>query len=63
MEEKEKVVCPFCKSEKVREYVYGLLAFHSEEEREEFNKKFVGGGCEISPANPQHHCDACGKDF
>lgn len=59
----EKVICPKCGSDKVRTIVYGLLRFRSDEEREEFLKKHVSGGCVIFENSPSYYCDNCDTKF
>jgi DNA-directed RNA polymerase subunit M/transcription elongation factor TFIIS len=53
--------CPKCKSTNVRRYLYGLMRFKSEKERKEFEKKYILGGCRVSPSNPNYRCSDCGK--
>lgn len=61
--ENEKTKCPFCKSDKVRKIIYGLISFKNEEDERKFEEKYVIGGCEIADDKPAFHCDNCGKDF
>jgi ribosomal protein L37AE/L43A len=55
--------CPFCKSVDVKRYAYGLLAFNSKAEEEQFKADHILAGCEITPTAPLYHCDNCKKDF
>lgn len=63
MNNKRKTICPFCKSDKIRDIVYGLLQFESEEKERKFWEENVMGGCEVELDSPAFHCDNCGKDF
>ncbi|MEK9173253.1 MAG: hypothetical protein AAB594_01615 [Patescibacteria group bacterium] len=58
-----KVLCPFCKSDKVRKFEYGLIDFKNKEEIKEFEKLYVIGGCVVSGDSPEYRCDGCDKDF
>ena len=58
-----KTNCPFCKSDKVRDIVYGNVEFKNEEEEKEFKKIHVLGGCNIEDFNPIFYCDNCNKEF
>jgi len=61
--EKDNIKCPFCNSDKVRKFVYGLIKFKSEEDEKIFLKEYALGGCKISDDNPMFRCDNCKKDF
>jgi len=57
------MICPFCKSKKVRGIIYGEIGFRDEQDEIEFKKRYVLGGCTISDDSPIFHCDNCSKDF
>lgn len=61
--EQELIKCPFCQSNKIRRFVYGLLSFKDAEDEKQFLEKYVKGGCRLSGENPVFHCDKCGKNF
>ena len=61
--ENEKIVCPACKSDKIRNFVYGLLKFQSDEDMRKFQEKHIPVGCIIMENSPAFHCDNCGKNF
>jgi hypothetical protein len=52
--------CPSCGSEDIRRYIYGYIRFENKEEKQEFDQKFVMGGCTISEKFPHFHCESCG---
>ena len=47
----------------MRSYVYGLLRFSSEAEKNRFEKEHISAGCMIRENDPVFHCDHCGEDF
>ena len=55
--------CPSCGSEDVRRYAYGYIPFENDEKRQDFEQKFVLGGCTISDDSARFHCDSCGEDY
>jgi uncharacterized repeat protein (TIGR03833 family) len=57
------MICPFCKSEKIRGIIYGDIGFRDAEDEKDFEKKFVEGGDKMSDESPAFHCDNCGRDF
>lgn len=59
----EKVICPFCTNDTVRNLVYGLIRFQSKEDMKKFEENHFIAGCVIDRNSPAFHCDQCGKDF
>jgi hypothetical protein len=55
--------CPKCRSQLVRRYAYGYIVFLTDQEREEFETKFILGGCTVSSASPLFYCDSCDADY
>ncbi len=56
LNKKNKVICPKCGSDKVREYIYGLI-------RGPIPEGCVCGGCFVGPDNPIYYCDSCNSDI
>ena len=57
------IKCPYCKSENVARYSYGMPAFDEELEEKLAKDAVVLGGCCIEPNSPAYKCNECGKDF
>ncbi len=57
------IKCPYCKSENVARYAYGMPAFNEELEEKLANDEIVLGGCCIKPNSSAYKCNDCGKDF
>lgn len=55
--------CPQCGSLNVAEILWGMPAYDEELERRLANGSIVLGGCCISPADPDWHCNDCGCEF
>ena len=49
--------CPFCKSDDIKEIIYGLLSVDFD------YSKYVPGGCVVTPDSPKWHCDNCFAKF
>ena len=57
-----ETTCLFCKSNKIRTFVYGELSF-TEKELADFQKHSIAAGCITNNDSPTHHCDTCNRDF
>lgn len=55
--------CPQCGSSNVAKILWGMPAFSEELERELDEGRIVLGGCCISGADPDWHCNDCGCEF
>lgn len=55
------MICPFCKSENVREIIYGEIGFRDEHDLIEFEKKYFEGGLEVK--DEKYFCDFCSQSF
>lgn len=62
-ENKNKIICSECRSDKVRKIVHGLIEFNSKEDEESFKKENYYSGCEMPADEPKFHCDNCNKNF
>ena len=60
---KEKLTCPFCESDNILHFVYGLLSFRSKKNKKEFDKDNIIGGCFIEKDSPAFHCDNSDRNF
>ena len=60
---KKEVVCPFCGSKNIAEYLFGMPAYDEELEERLAKNEIVLGGCCIHPASPACHCNECEEDF
>ena len=49
--------CPFCRSDDIKEIVYGLPSADFD------YSKYISGGCCVSPDSPKWHCDNCFAKF
>ncbi len=63
MKEDKKIICPFCNSDNVAEYLYGLPVFSEELNKEIKEGKIILGGCEIDDQFPLYKCNNCGKEW
>ena len=59
----EKPTCPFCESNKIRDFVYGLIRFKSDEDMKKFREAHIVAGCLTAEDSPAFHCDDCNKNF
>ena len=55
--------CPSCGSDDIRRYAYGYILFENEDEKQEFDQRFVMGGCSVSDNSPHFHCESCDWDY
>lgn len=55
--------CPQCGSSNVAEILWGMPAYDEELEKKLADGSVVLGGCCISPADPDWHCNDCGCEF
>lgn len=60
---KETIRCPECGSENIAEVLWGMPAFDEELEEKLADGSIVFGGCCISPADSDWHCNDCGCEF
>lgn len=58
----QKHVCPYCGSDNIAKYIYGLTIYDEELKQQE-EGKIIFAGCLIKDDNPKYHCNDCGKDF
>jgi len=59
----DAVCCPFCGSDDVARYQYGLPVMSKDLEERMAAGKIVLGGCCITPFDPSHKCNECGKSW
>lgn len=59
----KKVVCPYCNSNNIAEFVYGEVVLDEELKQDLEKGEIVLGGCCIEKDYPSYHCNKCGKDF
>lgn len=61
----QKVVCPYCGSERIAEYLYGLYGDDDELMKAAENGEVIFAGCIVTIPNqdPDYRCRDCGKDF
>lgn len=62
MTKRKKITCPYCGSEHIAEYLYGMPAY-DELMQQEIQGKVIFAGCVITNSDPRYHCNDCGKDF
>ncbi len=55
--------CPQCGSSNVAEIFWGMPAFDEDLERKLNDGSIVLGGCCVSQADPDWHCNDCGCRF
>ena len=55
--------CPMCGGKDIASIMYGLPAFDEELEQKLKSKEIVLGGCCITEADSQYHCNTCNKNF
>ena len=60
---KKKITCPYCGSERIAEYLYGLYGDDDELEQQEADGKVILAGCVVMYDDPKYHCNDCDKDF
>ena len=58
-----KPECPECGSDNIAGILWGMPAFDEELERDIEEGRIVLGGCCISEADPDWHCNDCGCEF
>ncbi len=58
-ESSTRLPCPYCGSLRVASYVYGLVGFDEELQRELKAERIVLGGCLGLPGMPQYRCAPC----
>lgn len=60
---KQKPICPYCGSEHIGEYLYGLPIISASLEKKVNEGKIILGGCIITEDSPKYWCYDCEKDF
>ncbi len=59
----KKIKCPYCGSERIAEYLYGLYGDDDELMKAIEEGEVILAGCIITPNDPDYRCRDCGKDF
>lgn len=57
------VKCPFCGSNNLASFIYGLVLGNEELDRDLKEEKVVLGGCVVMKSNPKFRCNKCKKRF
>ena len=65
MAKQKKIKCPYCGSEDIAEYLYGLYGYDEKMEKDIEAGKIILAGCciEIPNYDPDYRCRDCDKDF
>ena len=63
MTKRKKRKCPYCGSEHIAEYLYGMPIPDEKLMKQEREGKLIFAGCVIRDSDPRYHCNDCGKDF
>ncbi len=53
----EQIICPKCRSGKVKKILYGEPDFSK------INKDDYLGGCVVNDDSPKYHCQECGNEW
>ncbi len=61
--EKRPGVCPECGGESIARYLWGLPARSEKLQRDIDEGRIVCGGCCVTGADPDWHCNDCGHDW
>ena len=63
MTKRKTIKCPYCESEHISEYLYGMPIPDEKLIMQELKGKVIFAGCVITDSAPRYHCNDCGKDF
>ena len=59
----KKIKCPYCGSERIAEYLYGLYGYDDKLMKAVEEGEVILAGCIITPNDPDYRCRDCNKDF